>query len=292
MTEFFQAITDYAFMRNALFAGALASVACGVMGTYVVIRRITVIAGSLAHSVLGGMGAAYYLRVVEGWDWLHPIHGAIVAALLAAVIIGVVRLRGHEREDTVISAIWAIGMAIGVLFLFRTPGYKADLMTYLFGNIIMVHASEIRLLIGLDILILVVGFLFYYPLLGICFDEDFARLRGVKVGWLYILLLCLIALTIVTLIYVVGIIMVIALLTLPVSVAGRFSRKLWQMMVLAAVLSVAFTTIGLAVSYGPSLPVGATTILLAGLVYAVVTLSLGRRRPEPKQPKAAPDIGG
>lgn len=277
MSEFLQSLSQFPFMRNALAAGALASVACGIVGTYIVTRRITVIAGSLAHSVLGGMGAAYYLRVVKGWEWLHPIHGAIVAALLAAVIIGVVRAQGREREDTVISALWAIGMAVGILFLFRTPGYKADLMTYLFGNIIMVDAGEIRLLAALDAVVVLLGILFYNQLLAICFDEDFARLRGIHVGALYLLLLCLVALTIVTLIYVVGIVMVIALLTLPVSVAGRFSRKLWQMMMLSAVLSMLFTSGGLALSYGPNLPVGATTILLAGAVYAVVTLTAGRR---------------
>ena len=139
MVEFFQAVSSHAFMRNALIAGVLASVACGVIGTYVVTRRISLIAGSLAHSVLGGMGAAYYLKTVNGWTWLHPLHGAVVAALAAAMIVSLVRIYGREREDTVISALWAIGMAIGIMFIVRTPGYKTDLMTYLFGNITINH---------------------------------------------------------------------------------------------------------------------------------------------------------
>lgn len=269
MFDFLDAVANHAFMQRALLAGFLASVACGLIGTYVVTRRITLIAGSLAHSVLGGMGAAYYLRVVHDIEWLHPLYGAIFAALLAAVIISVVRFRGREREDTVISALWAIGMAIGVVFIFRTPGYKADLMTYLFGNIVMADAEALRLLVGLDVLIVVLVLLFYNQLMAVCFDEEFARLRGVKVGLFYTLLLCLTALTIVTLIYVVGIVMVIALLTLPVAVAGRFSTRLWGMMVIAAVLSTVLTTAGLALSYGPDLPAGATTILLAGAVYLV-----------------------
>ncbi len=270
MTEFWIAVVNHEFLRNALLAGLLASVACGVIGTYVVTRRISLIAGSLAHSVLGGMGAAYYLRVVYDWQWLHPLHGAIVAAFVAALVISAVRKWGSEREDTVISAVWAIGMAIGIIFIFRTPGYKTDLMTYLFGNIAMADDLAIQMLVVLDILVVTIGLLFYNQLLAVCFDEEFARIRGVHTGFYYTLLLCLTALTIVTLIYVVGIVLVIALLTLPVAVAGHFSKRLWQMMLLSAALSAIFTTTGLAVSYGPDLPAGATTILLAGAVYVLV----------------------
>ncbi len=268
MSDFLTALVQHAFLRQALLAGLLASIACGMVGTYVVTRRITVIAGSLAHTVLGGMGAAYWLRSAHGVQWLHPLHGAVVAALLGAGLIGLVRARSREREDTVISALWAVGMALGVFFLFKSPGYKADLITYLFGNIVMVDPAALRLLVGLDALILLLVLTFYHPLLAICFDEEFARLRGVRVGWLYTLLLALIALTIVTLVYVVGIVMVIALVTLPASIAGLFVRRLWPTMVLAAVLSSAFTVVGLGISYGADLPAGATIVLLTGVVYA------------------------
>jgi zinc transport system permease protein len=278
LTGFFEAVADYPFMRNALIAGLLASVACGIIGTYVVTRRISLIAGALAHSVLGGMGAAYYLKVVYGLQWLHPLHGAIAAALVAAFIIAAIRTYSSEREDTVISALWAVGMAIGIVFIFRTPGYKTDLMTYLFGNIVMADVRAIQTLIALDILVVAVGLLFYHQLLAVCFDEEFARIRGLRTGLYYTLLLCLTAVTIVTLIYVVGIVLVIALLTLPVAVAGHFSRKLWQMMLLSAVLSAIFTTLGLAISYEPDLPAGATTILLAGAAYAAVKLLSGPLR--------------
>ena len=277
MLEFFQAVSSHAFMRNALLAGILASVACGVIGTYVVTRRISLIAGSLAHSILGGMGAAYYFKTVNGWTWLHPLHGAVVAALLAAMIISLVRIYGREREDTVISALWAIGMAIGIMFIVQTPGYKTDLMTYLFGNIIMADDRAIQLLVILDVFIVGVGLLFYKQLLAVCFDEEFAKLRGINVAFFYTLLLCLTALTIVTLIYVVGIVMIIALMTLPVAIAEKFSKRLWEMMILASVLSACFTTGGLAISYGPDLPPGATTILLAGAVYVLVNLVLSAR---------------
>ena len=280
MSEFFVALTEFDFLRNAVLAGVLASVASGIVGTYVVTRRITVIAGSLAHTVLGGMGIAYWARVVHDLTWLQPLHGALAAAVVAALIIAAVRRWGSEREDTTISALWALGMAIGILFLAQTPGYKADLMTYLFGNVVLVDTAELRLLVVIDLVVVATAVIFYQPLLALCFDEEFARARGLRVGALYLLLLVLVALTVVTLVYVVGIVLVIALLTLPVAIAGRFARKLWHMMVIAAVLSAVITTAGVAVSYAPDLPVGATTILLAGAAYLLVALT-GLRRREP-----------
>lgn len=281
MSEFFVALVEFDFLRNAVLAGVLASVASGVVGTYVVTRRITVIAGSLAHAVLGGMGIAYWANVVHGLSWLQPLHGALAAAVVTAGILAAVRRWGSEREDTTISALWAIGMAIGILFLAQTPGYKADLMTYLFGNVVLVDAAELQLLVWIDLIVVGTAAVFYQPLLAICFDEEFARVRGLRVDALYLLLLVLVALTVVTLVYVVGIVLVIALLTLPVAIAGRFSRKLWHMMVIAAVLSAAITTAGVAISYAPDLPVGATTILVAGAAYVLVNV-LGLRRREPE----------
>ena len=270
MIEFVEALGQFAFLRYALLTGVLVSIACGVVGSYVVTRRITYIAGGIAHFVLGGMGAARYFSVTHGWTGLHPLHGAVAAGLLAAVIIGLVSLRAREREDTLIGALWAIGMATGVLFISRTPGYNEDLMSYLFGNILMVTPGDLWLIIALDLLVLLVGLIFYNQLLAVCFDEEFARLRGLPVEAFYLLLLCLTALTVVLLITVVGVIMVIALLTLPAAVAGQFAKRLWQMMALATILSAAVTTLGLAVSYSPDLPAGATIVVLAGAVYVLV----------------------
>ena len=191
---------------------------------------------------------------------------------MSAIIIGLVSLGAKQREDTVIGAVWAIGMALGILFIFKTPGYNEDLMSYLFGNILMVSVEDLWLIAGLDALIVVVALLFYNQLLAVCFDEEFARIRGVHVGFYYLLLLCLTALTVVLLVTVVGIVMVIALLTLPVAVAGHFSKRLWHMMALSVLFTGFFTTAGLTLSYGPDLPAGATTILLAGAVYLAVTL--------------------
>jgi zinc transport system permease protein len=270
--EFLEALSRHEFLQYALLTGILASVACGVVGTYVVTRRITAIAGGIAHCVLGGMGAARYLQVVHGVSWLHPMVGAVAAALLAALIIGIVSIRAKQREDTVIAAVWAVGMAAGVLFLAQTPGYNQDLMSYLFGNILMVSVRDLWLIAGLDLLVVGAGLLFYPQLQAVCFDEEFARLRGLNVEAYYLLLLCLTALTVVLLTTVVGIVMVIALLTLPVAVAGYFGRSIWQLMLLSIGCSAVFTTAGLGLSYGPDLPAGAVIILLAGGVYLLVVV--------------------
>jgi len=273
MIQFFIDLKEYTFLQNALLAGLLAGVACGVVGSYVVTRRISYIAGGIAHCVLGGIGAARYFQKVHGWESFEPIYGAILAALLAAGLIGFVSIRAAEREDTVISALWALGMAVGLLFITRTPGYNEDLMSYLFGNILLVGPQDLILLVVLDGIVVSLAILFYNQFLAVCFDEEFSRLRGVPVEFFYLLLLVLIALTVVLLISVVGIVLVIALLTLPAAVAGRFTRSLAGMMVLAALLSMLFTTGGLAASYGLNLPAGAVTITIAGIVYLAVNLS-------------------
>ncbi len=272
MYQFLTDLQQFSFLQHALITGILASVACGIIGTYVVVRRISYIAGGIAHSVLGGMGAALYLNKVHGLTWLAPLHGAVAAALASAVIIGVVSLRAKQREDTVIGAIWAIGMAVGILFIARTPGYTSDVMSYLFGNILMVSARDLWLIGGLDVAVVLLGTAFYKQFLAVCFDDEFARLRGLKVEFYYLLLLCLTALTVVVLVTVVGIVMVIALLTLPIAIAGFFSRTLVQMMIVSTLLSILFTTSGLVLSYGPDYPSGATTIVLAGAAYLLVVL--------------------
>ena len=282
MTEFLDAICDpnLALVRYALIAGLLAGVACGMVGTYVVARRITYLAGAIAHCVLGGMGGAIYAKYALtgswvddtlGLEWITPIGGAIVAALLAAIIIALVSLRFKQREDTVISALWAVGMAAGVLLIYMTPGYQQNLMGYLFGDIVMVSSTELILLAILDAVVVLVCLLFGRQLLAVCFDEEFARTRGLRVDMYYVLLLCLTALTVVLLVSVVGIVMVIALLTLPAATAGILAKRLWQVMALAVLLSMTLTTAGLAISYGPSLPAGPVIILLAAGLYLAIT---------------------
>lgn len=278
MSSFFVDLFRYQFLQFALLAGLLSSLSCGIVGSYVTTRRITYVAGAIAHSVLGGMGAARYLNVVVGWGWVQPIDGAIVAAVVAAIIIAGVSHFGRQREDTVLSAIWAIGMATGILFIYATPGYSQDLMSYLFGNILIVKASDLLLMAGLDLVVLAVTVLFYTKLLGLSFDEEFTRLRGVRVQWYYLLLLILTALTVVVLVQVVGLVMVIALLSLPAATASHFSKRLWQMMIGASLLSLAYTVGGLYVSYAVNMPTGATIIIVSGVVYLLTTIFARQRR--------------
>lgn len=271
MSGFLAALANHTFLQNALLAGILASIGCGIMGTYVVVKRIGFLAGGIAHAVLGGMGVAYYLGE-------SPVGGALVAALLAALVIGWVNLRGREHEDTLIAALWSIGMAIGILFIAQTPGYNVDLMSYLFGNILMVPRTDLILMGGLDAVIVLSALLFRKHFVAVAFDEEFAEVRGVSVTFFYLLLLCLVALTVVLLIQVVGLILVIALLTLPAAIAAQYVGSIGRMMGVAMSLGVVFTSAGLALSYQPNLPAGASIVLLAGTTYLLSTFIATIRR--------------
>ena len=268
---------DVSFFRYAFLVGILASISFGIVGTYIVTRRITYIAGAISHCVLGGIGAGLYLQRKVGIAWFDPLYGAICAALAAAIVIGLVSMYARQREDTVIGTLWAVGMAVGLLFIAKTPGF-VDPMSYLFGNILLISQKDLWLVTALDLLVVGIGGFFYNTLLAVCFDEENARLRGIPAGLYYIVLLCMTALTIVLLVRVVGIVMVVALLTLPAAVANHFARKMWQMMVVAGILCMVFITSGLAVSYSYDLPSGPTIILIAGAVYLAVAAGSRCRR--------------
>jgi zinc transport system permease protein len=257
--------------------GLLASVSFGIIGSYVVTRRITYIAAAISHCVLGGIGVASYLNAVCGWHWCDPMHGALAAALVSAVVIGLVSLYARQREDTVISAVWAVGMAIGLVFLYKAQNYNRA-MEFLFGDIVLVGARDLCTVLAMDIVVVVLGLGFYPKLLALCFDEEFAELRGVRTKLLYMMLLCLTAVTVVLLVRVVGIVLVIALLTLPAAIAGHFVRQLWQMMAIAVVCCMAAVTTGIAVSFRPALPSGPVIILIAGAAYLLATSAAALRR--------------
>lgn len=271
MLDLFSLLADPAmsFFRLALTTGSLAAIAFGIIGSFVVARRITYLAGAIAHSVLGGIGLCLYLERTQHIAWLDPFWGALAAAVLAAVVIGVVSLRARQREDTVIGAIWAVGMASGLLFLAKTPG-PVEPMAYLFGNILLVGPRDLLLVAALDTIIVATTLIYYNRFLAVCFDEEFARLRGVAAQRYYIGLLVLTALTIVLLVRIVGIVMVVALLTLPAAVAGFFTRSLGQMMVGAAFCCLLFIDGGLMLSLAWDLPAGPLIILVASAVYLCV----------------------
>jgi zinc transport system permease protein len=256
---------QYEFMQRALIAGLLVSIACGVIGTYVVIKRVVFISGGIAHAAYGGIGLGYFLGI-------SPTLGAVVFSLLAAFGMGAVQRKTHQRADTVIGAMWAIGMAVGIIFIDLTPGYKADLMSYLFGSILAVPRSDLVMMVVLNLVIVLMVAMFYKELLAISFDEDFATVENIPVGWMNMILLGMIALTVVMLMRVVGLIMVIALLTLPAAISAQFVRQMKSMMVLSSILGMVFTTLGLFLSYFFNLTSGATIILVAGVAYLLSLL--------------------
>lgn len=260
---------ELVFLRNALLVGILASISFGVIGTYVVTRRISYLAGAISHSAFGGIGAALYMNKALGFSSIQPIHGAIVSALGAAIITGLVSLYAKEREDTVIGAIWAVGMAAGLLFIDITPGYF-EISSFLFGDILLISTQDITMVVVLDLVILLITFLFFNKLLAVCFDQEYAGLRGVNSGGFYILLLCLTALTIVLLVRIVGIVMVIALLTLPSAIAGKFTSSMGKMMLVSIFFCMVFNITGLGVSYYAGVSSGPTIIVIAGLTYLTV----------------------
>jgi len=249
-------------MRNALAAGVLVSFACGIIGTYVVINRIVFLSGGIAHAAYGGIGLGYFLGI-------NPIIGAIIFSLGASLGMGMVHRKTGERSDTIIGVMWAIGMAVGIIFLDMSPGYKADLMSYLFGSILAVPASDLIIMLVLNVIILVLVALYYKELQAISFDETFAFVVNVPVDRLYLMLVCLVGLTVVMTMRIVGLIMVIALLTMPPAIAGLFVKDMKRMMGLSILLSILFTFVGLLLSYYLNLTSGATIILVAGVSYFV-----------------------
>jgi zinc transport system permease protein len=251
---------QFDFMRNALLAGVLVSISCGIIGTLVVVNRIVFISGGIAHAAYGGIGISYFFK-------FSPVLGAILFSIFSAMGMGMLQRRLRERADTLIGVMWAMGMAIGIIFIDLTPGYKADLMSYLFGSILAVPRADLWGMVLIDGLILGFVIIFYKELLAISFDETFATIRNLPVELIYLLLMAAIALTVGMMMKVVGLIMVIALLTIPAAISGQLVKDMRAMMLVASLLGMIFTTTGLWLSYSLNLTSGATIILVAGAAY-------------------------
>lgn len=273
---FLEAFFASPILCMAVIAAIGASFASGIIGSYVVVKRIVSISGSIAHSVLSGLGAALWLQRHYNLSWLLPFYGALVAAIVSALIIGWVHLYYREREDAIIAMIWSVGMAIGVIFVSQVPGFNVELMNFLLGNVMWVSSTDLILLGVLDLFILVTVMIFHKRFLALCFDEKQAQLQGMSLGALYLLLLGLIALTVVLLIYIVGIILVLSMLALPASIAGSFTYRLSRMMLIAVILNIAFSIGGLALAYQLDWPAGSTIALFSGFIYL---LSLRFKKP-------------
>lgn len=255
-------IFSYDFMINAIIASVLASIACGIIGSYIVIKRLVFLSGGIAHSAYGGIGLGYLLS-------FNPIFGAVGSSILGAIFVSKMRKNKSENEDTLIGIIWAFGMALGVLFIGLAPGYAPDLMSYLFGNILTVSTTEIWLMISVDVIVIAVVALFFKEFQSITFDEEYAKTTGLNVDFYYLILFILIAITIVLLIKLVGIILVVALLTIPAAISKLFSKSLKSMMFYSIALGLLFTLVGLLLSYYLNLPSGSAIIVLSVFGYFI-----------------------
>jgi len=270
-------ILSYEFMQNAILTGIMASVICGFIGPFIVTKRMVFISGGLSHTAFGGLGIAYWLGV-------KPLYGATAFVLLAAGIIGNLE---EKISDLFIGILWAVGVAVGIIFIHMTPGYTPDLMTFLFGNILMASRTDVIITLILLFLVTLPIFIFYKGFVSVALDEEYARARQLPVKALNMGLIILVALSIVTLIQVVGIILVIALLTIPVAIAGEMSMNFKRIMLLSIVFGIVICLSGLFLSYFLELPSGASIILIGGLLLILVKgakkLSSHRKTTVPRQ---------
>lgn len=277
MPGFFDALS-YEFMRNAVLAGLLAAVLCGIVGPFVVVKRLAFLSDGLSHAAFGGMGLCFFLG-------LDPLLGAMAVALFCAVGLGLVDTETIRSYDALIGVFWAVGMAVGILFVYKTPGYAPNLMTYLFGNILLVSRHDIGVLLVLAVSVFLILALFWKGIVAVAFDEVFARVQGAPVRVLMVLLLTMIALTVVILIQVVGIILVVALLTIPPLIGLMLLKDLRGVLALSTAIGVAITLGGLGLSYAFDLPSGPAIIVLGALllfaVYAARKLRGGALRSLP-----------
>lgn len=258
-------LLGYEFFRNALIATLLVSIACGIVGTYVVTKRIVFISGGISHAAFGGIGLGFLLGI-------NPIVIAVPFSLAAAVAIGLISKKARVSEDTAIGILWTLGMALGIIFIGLSPGYAPDLMSYLFGNILTVPESDLMMMFILDIAIIITVVLFYKEFAAISFDEEFSQVVGIPTRALYLLLLCLVALSVVVLIRVAGVIMVIALLTIPVAISRHYTHDIKRLMYLSIFTGIVSTLSGLWISYMLDIASGATIVILLGVAFFISSL--------------------
>jgi zinc transport system permease protein len=256
-------VWEYEFMRNAVLAGVLVSLAVGLVGTFVVLNRIVFLSGGIAHATYGGVGLGYYLGV-------SPVLGAFGFGMLAAAVLGAVHRRVKERADTLIGVLWAAGMSLGIVLLDLSPGYKANLMSYLFGSILAIPTTDLWILAGLDVLLLLIGWVLFPVLVAVSFDPDHAEVNGVPVARAQIVLHLMTAITVVMVMRVVGLVLVIALLAIPTAVAARLTRRVTLLVPVTAATSLVFIWTGLALAYSLNLTSGATIVLVSTVAYAAV----------------------
>jgi zinc transport system permease protein len=280
MINFFTDMPANPFLLNGLLAGLLAGMACGIVGPYVTTKRIVFLTGAIAHLAVGGIGAAVFLRHAwpDTFAWFTPYVGAAVAAVIGAIIIGLIQHAAHEQLDTLIGATWAVGMSIGLLLIKYTPGYHVELMSYLFGNLSIVPRAQVWTMLALVALILCIVLLMHKKFMAVCIDEQQAALQGANVLLTNLIMLVLVALTVVVVIRVVGLILVLALLTLPAATAGHYMRRLPGLIGLSLLLCMLLSTLPRIAVYGTRISPESAIVLAAGAVYLLSAAARRMRR--------------
>lgn len=263
--NFFSALYEYGFLQNALVAAVLAGVVCGIVGTYIVVRRRVFLSGGITHASFGGIGIAYYLG-------LNPLWGALVVAILSSLGIEWSSRKGRLREDSAIGIVWSLGMALGIIFIYLTPGYAPNLMSFLFGNILTVTNYDLAALGTVVVLLLIAAIFFLRPIMYAAFDGEFAMSRGVHIGLISYGMAVMVALAIVVCIRSVGIVLLISLLTIPAVIVNSLTKSFTKIVVWASVVAVAANMAGLYLSYVLNIPAGAATIFLLALTLIFIKL--------------------
>lgn len=262
---------SYDFFIHSALAVLLTGLITGIIGSFVVVRRMVFISGGITHSSFAGLGLGFFLGA-------NPTLFAMIAAILSGLGVEWLSQKGKVREDSAIAAVWSLGMAIGILFTFLTPGYTPGLSSFLFGNILLVTKLELALLTGYLLLTLVLILVYYWPLLYVSFDPDFAQTRGINRSLYQYAMMIWISIGIVLSIRVMGIMMLMSMLTLPQMTVGQYTRRFDCLLVGSSILSVVTVSISLFGSYYLNLPTGALSVLLLSFVFLLSKLSITLRR--------------
>jgi len=265
----------YGFFQHALMAAFLMSVTCGMIGTYIVSRRMVFISGGITHASFGGVGIGYFLG-------FSPLAGAAVFAVLAALTTENLTRRKVLRNDSIIAIMWSLGMALGIIFIYLTPGYAPNLMSYLFGSIITVSSTDLWFMLILALVVSGFFAILFRPILYVSFDEQFAKTRGIPVMLINYLLIVLVALTIVLSIRIAGIILVLSILTIPQNIANLFTNQFSKIILGSVLLGFLASFLGLVISYYMDIPSGATIIFTLVVLYLaariVKVVTFGRKK--------------
>lgn len=255
-------ILEYSFFQNALIGSVLASIVCGLVGTYIVTRRLTFISGGITHASFGGIGIGVFLGV-------NPIVSAMVFSVLSAFGIQWLSRRGNVREDSAIAVFWAFGMSIGILFCFLTPGFVPDLPSFLFGSILTIESGNLWLLAALSIVTLFLFTAYYRMIVSTAFDPEFARSQRLPVSLIEYVMMALIAMTIVSTLRMVGIVLAMSLLTIPQMTANLFTYNFGRIAACSILIGCIDCVIGLAMSYWLNVPSGASIIFVSIVIYCL-----------------------